>query len=220
MIFGALSNRRALPTLQLLNNWAARCWPQDCALCGSQGVELVCRECNARLPRAACASGLTACFEYRFPVRQMVMRYKYGSDLALGAWLAAELAGRVAAEPRPDLIVVPPHGRARLRERGFSPPLEIARRIARTLALSCPSQALLRLRETPAQQGLSRSARRRNVRGAFACSLEVKGARVAVVDDVVTTGATVAEIARVLRRAGARELVVWALARTPLPGGR
>ncbi|HZF85986.1 MAG TPA: phosphoribosyltransferase family protein, partial [Burkholderiaceae bacterium] len=106
----------------------------------------------------------------------------------------------------------------RLRERGFNQALELARRLAPG---RCDPALLLRLRDTPSQAGLPRAQRLRNLRGAFALEplrrAEVDGRRVLLVDDVMTTGASLAAAAQVLREAGARQVDALVLARTPAP---
>lgn len=191
---------------------------QDCALCGARSDEaLVCGECERSLPwlrdRARVAP-----FEYRFPVDRLIQRFKYAGDLAIGRWLALQLARRVEDEPQPDLLVAPPLTPSRLRSRGFNQALEIAKVVAASRGVRCALTGLARTRETPALHGLDRKARRRTLRGAFRCDLPLDHLRVAVVDDVFTTGATVDSLARALRAAGACEVHAWTLARTPAPG--
>jgi ComF family protein len=105
---------------------------------------------------------------------------------------------------------------SRLRERGYNQAFELAKPVARALGVPIARDRLARIRATPAQTGLDAAARRRNLRGAFAVS---RGGslpkHIALFDDVVTTGATVRECARVLRRAGVERIDVWALARAP-----
>jgi ComF family protein len=113
-----------------------------------------------------------------------------------------------------DHVVPVPLAPARLRARGYNQAVEIARQIA-------PSRLRLNLctrsRDTPAQIDLPWAERRRNVRGAFACERPLEAASVAVVDDVMTTGATLDEVARTLKRAGAARVINWVVARTLLP---
>ncbi len=219
-------------------------WTHDCALClAPAGSELLCAACSDGLARAGpacvrCAARLdpavpgcpdcrradfafdaaVARFEYRFPLDRLVQRFKYAGDLAVGSWLARALAERVEREPRVDRIVVPPLSRTRLRERGFNQALEIARVVGDRLRVPVAREAILRTRETQAQAGLGREARRKNVRDAFACAAAFDRARVAIVDDVLTTGATADAIARALKSAGAGFVAVWTLARAPDPG--
>ncbi|HUL96886.1 MAG TPA: ComF family protein [Usitatibacter sp.] len=219
---------------------AAALFAQDCALClASAGRDLVCGPCRESLPwlRASCSrcalplahDGVcggcrahaphfdeTVCaLEYRFPVDRLVQRFKYSGDFALGRWLALQLAHRVRA--RPDLIAPAPLAPARLRQRGFNQAAHLARVAGHRLGVRVEWRGFERTRETQPQQGLDRRARRANVRGAFRCRLPLEGLHVAVVDDVVTTGATADALAQALRAAGAARVSVWAVARTPDP---
>lgn len=217
MFFPDMSRFSPCLALQLLMDCAIG---PDCHLCTAPAAALVCAECARDLPRLPPGSRTPlAAFAYRFPVDRLVQRFKFGGDLAVGRWLAEALAERVAGEPRPDLIVAPPLSRARLHERGFNQSLELARIVGRRLHVPRDPHALVKLRDTVPQQGLGRRARRRNLRGAFHCPQDLRGRRVALVDDVYTTGATAGELARVLRRAGATEVVVWTVARAAARGG-
>lgn len=160
-----------------------------------------------------------AAFEYRFPLDRVVVRFKFAGDLAAGRWLASRLALASQVAPLPDLIVVPPSDPARLRRRGFNPALEIARAVGLERGLRVDPFAIVRLRATTPQPGLGGRARRANLRGAFSCRRALDGASVAIVDDVMTTGATVDALARALKAAGARRVDAWVVARTPEPGG-
>ena len=171
-------------------------------------------------PSAAAFDEAIARFEYRFPLDRLVQRFKYGGDLAIGRWLAERLAERVRDAARPDLLAVPPLAAARLRERGFNQALEIARTVGRRLRVPVDPRAIERRRDTPPQASLDRRARAANLRGAFACGVDVRGRHVAIVDDVLTTGATADAIARVLKAAGAERVSAWAVARAPDPGSR
>jgi ComF family protein len=220
---------------------------QDCALCGCRsGDLLVCSECAGALPRlvhacARCAIPLAseatfcgacvkpvryafddalAVFEYRFPVDRLVQRFKYAGDLALGRWLAENLAAAAATCARPDLVVATPLAGRSLRRRGFNQALVLARHVSASLALPCEIDAVSKMRETPKQEGLDRRQRAENLRDAFRSDLQLSGEHVALVDDVVTTGATANALARVLRESGAGRVSVWAVARTPDPALR
>ncbi len=159
-------------------------------------------------------------FDYRFPADRLVARFKFSADLAAGAYLGSALARAVASEARPDLLVASPASTARLRERGFNPALLLAKRVGRTLGLVVDAGALAKVRHTPPQSGLDRASRRRNLRDAFESRRSVEGMHVAVVDDVMTTGSTLAGLTDVLRKAGARRVSGWVVARTPEPPGR
>jgi len=156
-----------------------------------------------------------AVYAYRFPLDRLVQRYKYAGDLAIGRWLAERLAERARHEERPDVLVSPPLSGSRLRERGFNQALELAKVCASRLSIPCDLRGVTRCGEAHAQAGLARRERLANLRGAFRCRRSFAGLRVALVDDVLTTGATAEALARVLKEAGAADVVVWALARTP-----
>lgn len=159
-----------------------------------------------------------AAYAYRFPVDCLVRRFKFSGDLAVGKWLGRQLAKRVAAGARPDLIVAPPLWRSKLRARGFNPALELARTVGRGLGIPVLWRGTERIRDTGTQTGLGRDARRKNLRGAFQVDLDLGGRRVAIVDDVMTTGATAQSLSGALEAAGAARVDVWVVARTPDPG--
>ena len=121
---------------------------------------------------------------------------------------------REAAEV--DVIVPMPLSSERLRERGFNQSLELARLLSRDTGIPLSAQGCLRVRHSQAQSDLPLAERIRNVRGAFVCVQDFSGQSVAVVDDVLTTGATLDEVALVLRRAGAVRIEGWVAARTPV----
>lgn len=150
------------------------------------------------------------------PVDHLLHRFKYHGQLGygylLGSLLAERLAETVADTDQPGLILPVPLHSARQRWRGFNQALELARPVARRLHTPLDSHRLQRVRATPEQVQLNARARRRNLRGAFAFDGTCP-AHVVIMDDVFTTGSTAAEIARVLRRAGAERIEVWCVAR-------
>ena len=219
--------------------------PPACAGCGAAAPpgQVLCERCERLLaPIAADAcprcqlhrAGAGACTGIRPldaavaavwlepPVIDWIHAFKYPprglrglapGPLALVAELAARSARR-APGPAPDLIVpVPLHPR-RLRARGFNPALVVARAVARVVAAPLAATALERVRNTPSQTGLNAAARSRNVLGAIRARAAVP-ARVWIVDDVITTGATLREAARVLARAGAETVIAVTAVRTP-----
>ena len=170
--------------------------------------------CGACLKRPPAFNRTLAAFSYGFPVDRLLHAFKYGANLALVDMLAQPLARLAAAQPRPDLLLPMPLHPARLKERGFNQSLEIAKPISSWLGIPLAADACRRTRDTPTQAGLKLRERRRNVRGAFACDLDLSGKSVAVLDDVMTTGATLDEISRALRRSGATTISAWVVART------
>jgi len=184
-----------------------------CPVCA---IDLATAElCGDCLRRRPAFDHVGAACSYAFPVDAAIQRLKYSRDATLIAPFAALLADLATAEPRPDLLVPMPASRARLRSRGFNQAVELARTSARQLGLRLGLDTVARVRDGVPQAGLPWEERARNVRGAFACAADLSGLRVTIVDDVMTTGATLEELARTLKRAGALEVNAWVLARTP-----
>jgi len=175
--------------------------------------------CGACLKHPPAFDRTQAALTYAFPVDQMIPRLKYHGQLAIAPVLGECLAEAVEAAPRPDRLIAMPLHATRIRERGFNHATEIARTLARQLGLPLDLDSCRRTRDTPPQMGLKHDARRRNVRGAFTCSGEVQGQRIALIDDVMTTGTSLDELAATLKQAGAREVSCWVVARTLPPGG-
>lgn len=174
-------------------------------------VARVCGACQRRPPAFARALAL---FHYAPPVDQLVHGLKYHGRLELARVLGRLLADALALRSRHiDVIVPVPLHRARLRARGFNQALELARPIARRLGVPIDYHCVVRARNTPPQATLAPKARRRNVRGAFVAKGRLDGLRIALVDDVLTTGQTADAVATCLRRAGARQVELWVLAR-------
>jgi ComF family protein len=165
-----------------------------------------------------------AAVDYAFPWDGLVAALKFRDALDLAAALAHRLAAAVreADGPPPSLVVPMPLGPARLRERGYNQAWELASRVARRLGLARDACLLARVQDTPRQMSLPPAQRFTNVRGSFAVVPKalprMQGRDVALVDDVMTTGATAREAARTLLDAGARSVQVWVAARTPGAG--
>jgi len=160
---------------------------------------------------------------YAFPVDRLLQRLKYGGRLTLADWAGETLAravgetlARRAASDRPDRIVALPLATARQRERGFNQAREIAIRVARAVAVPLWAP-LTRIAGGAPQTALAWKERAQNVRGAFAVVKDVRAARIALVDDVLTTGATLGEATRALMRGGAAGVECWVVARTLRP---
>jgi ComF family protein len=175
------------------------------------------RRCGACLTRPPPFSRTVAAFAYDEPVRHLLQRLKFRHKLSFARVLGTMLADAVARSGAAvDLLVPVPLHRSRLRERGYNQALELARPVAAALALPVTTEACHRVQASVAQMTLPANERARNVRGAFRASADIAGQRVAIVDDVMTTGATAAELARELLRGGALEVQVWVCARATL----
>ena len=215
---------------------AAALLPQDCLLCGGGTASgLLCPRCREELPTATgaacpvCADaspggicgaclkhpprfdGTRMAFAYGFPIDKLIQALKYQHRLAVAGFFAeALLAG---PHPDGDLIVPLPLSEQRLRQRGFNQAVEIARPLARAHGRRLQLGGIGRRIDTPPQAMLPWQERRRNVRHAFECALDLSGMKIIVVDDVMTTGATLDEFARTLKAAGAVQVTNWVAAR-------
>lgn len=144
----------------------------------------------------------------------MILDLKYHHRLELARTLGRLFAERLRKLSKPpDAIVPVPLHPSRLRQRGYNQSLEIARVVAKRLDLPIVTRGAKRVRATAAQTTLPLKQRARNVRNAFAVNGDLKGKHVAIVDDVMTSGHTVGALAKALRRAGAKEISVWVVAR-------
>lgn len=213
---------------------------QPCLLCGTMSADgLWCAACDATLPYldaphcpvcalptpggAVCGHCLadpplftrtTAVFAYSFPLDKLIQNMKYGEQLALASAFAKKLVQRIGTGDLPDCIVAMPLHPVKLRERGFNQSLLIARAAARELKLELQPNACRRVRDTPPQSALPWKERRQNVRNSFCCDLDLTGKRIALVDDVLTTGASLNALASAARKRGADEVAAWVVART------
>lgn len=176
--------------------------------------------CGACLSDPPPVGATHAAFVYGAPIDVLLPRFKFHQDLAAGRLLGQLMLPSMAHAPRPDALVALPLHRDRLRQRGYDQALELARPLARALDLPLHPGLLLRTRATAQQSQLDAAQRRRNVRGAFQVDRRAAGssglpAHVALVDDVMTTGATLHAAAAALRRAGVARVDAWVCARVP-----
>ena len=185
-------------------------------------VGLICGGCLADSP--AFDQVLTP-WRYAFPVDSLINAFKHRDQGNLGRLAGALLARHLQhlfdeGQPRPELLLPVPLSPQRLRQRGFNQAALLANWLGKPLQLPVNTQLLQRVQEQHSQQGLTASERRRNLKQAFALvtAAELAGRHLALVDDVLTTGATADSLARLLKRAGARRVDVYCLARTPPPG--
>lgn len=197
---------------------------EQCLICAlplpMQG--LTCAQCHRRRPAF---TKVEALWHYGFPIDTLITRFKHHGQWPLGRLMAEALGNcllhRFAEDlPRPDRLLSVPMARRRLRQRGFNQADMLARWLGTQLGIACDDKLLQRTRDTPAQQALDARARQRNLRQAFSLRPEasLEGLHLALVDDVLTTGATAQALASLLRQAGASRVDVYCLARTPKPG--
>lgn len=194
---------------------------QSCAL-PLPSAGLTCGQCLAHPPAF---EHVIAPWTYAFPVDSLITRFKHSAKWPfghlLGELLVQALQHRFNDDlPRPDLLLPVPLASRRLRQRGFNQAAMLARWVSAGLDIPCDERLLLRVQDTDAQQDLNAEARKKNLRNAFALApgAAFKDRHLALLDDVLTTGATAQALARLLRDAGAARVDVYCLARTPKPG--
>ncbi|MBL8393870.1 MAG: ComF family protein [Candidatus Accumulibacter sp.] len=229
-------------TAGLVRRSCAALLAQDCLLCAAEsGDSLLCPACAQGLPRLAlprcprcalptplgevCGRCLTkpphydvasAVYRYAFPIDRLVQSFKYGHRLALGSYFGHQLAS-LTKRIEADLIVPMPLHPLRLRERGFNQALEIARALSAAWRIPIDATSCRRTRHTIAQADLPWRERARNVRGAFDCASDLDGKRLLLVDDVMTTGTSLDELARTVKLHGATQVSLLAIARALPP---
>jgi len=221
---------------------AERLFGGTCHLCRGESRGLLCAPCAADLPllaRARCPQcalpalegrvcgrcigeppaydATIAVFAYAFPADVLIQGLKFRGELALAPFLADALGSELGTGPAEpvDLVIPVPLHDLRLSQRGYNQSMEIARSLAGKLGVPVVPDLCIRVRDTTAQFELAWKERHDNVRNAFSCRRAVEGRRIAVVDDVMTTGATLNEVAATLKKFGAARVVNWVVARTP-----
>ncbi|MBP6707982.1 MAG: ComF family protein [Candidatus Accumulibacter sp.] len=223
---------------RLVRRSCAHLLTQDCLLCAAEsGASLLCPACRQDLPRLPAArcprcalptpagevcgrclgkpphyDATDAAFTYAFPIDKLVQSFKYGHRLALGSYFGRQLV-LSSRRLKADLIIPLPLHSLRLRERGFNQALELARPVARAWRIPIDARSCRRTRHTAAQADLPWRERAKNVRGAFDCSADFTGQRLLLIDDVMTTGASLNELARTLKLHGAAQVALLVVAR-------
>lgn len=171
--------------------------------------------CGACLKKPPAFTRSIAALRYTFPVDALIRSLKYQSNLTIAPILANLLLKYSNfSQLKPDLILPMPLHSSRLKQRGFNQAVEISRPIAKQLNIRLMVDHCYRIRDTAPQADLPWSERRKNVHKAFQCDADLSGQHVAIVDDVMTTGTTLNELAKVLRQQGAIEISNWVIART------
>lgn len=215
--------------------------PHQCLLCAGQSSTALCESCKNSLPHwdasdscprcghintqghlcGACQTAAPAfdrtyaAFLYTEPISALIQAAKFANRWSLLPPLGTYLAQMIAIENRPDRLIALPLHPARLRERGFNQAVEIARPIAKRFQLALEIDTLKRIKNTEHQARLNANARWQNMRGAFIYMGDLSGQRVAIIDDVMTSGASLNAAAKALKLAGATEVQAWVVARTP-----
>lgn len=179
----------------------------SCPQCGLTSSDQLCGSCISSPPDFNATHSV---FLYDFPIDSMMQRYKYGNMLSLYAFFGQMLSEKVDMEAV-DLILPMPMHPARIKERGFNQALEIAKVFGKE---KLDYKSAVRQKLTPPQASLPLKERVKNIKGAFAVSANLTGKRIAIVDDVMTTGASLNELSKTLKKAGASHVECWVIART------
>lgn len=175
----------------------------------------ICGHCLAKPPTF---NRTVAAFDYRFPLDRLIWAMKYNEQLALAQIFASRLAQRIDKTSLPDVIIPMPLHPAKLRRRGFNQALLVAASLSGLFHIPLLDDTCHRLRDTPSQSTLPWKERNKNVRGAFRCDQDLTGKHVALVDDVLTTGASLGALAAAVKKCAATDISAWVVART-LPHG-
>ncbi|RTE65089.1 ComF family protein [Amphritea opalescens] len=183
---------------------------QRCAEPMHTDAALICPQCQKRSPSF---NQVITSFEYRFPINQLVQLAKFNGQTHYLNPLAELLGRRVQTAPKPDLIVPVPLHPKRLHERQYNQAALVAKHLARQLGVPYSNRLLVKTKNTRHQADLNRKMRRKNLKSSFQCR-GTPPASIAVVDDVMTTGTTAAEISRILKQSGCQQVYIWVIART------
>lgn len=182
----------------------------QCPQCGLSTLHAqVCGDCLANPPAFDTTLAL---FRYEYPIAGLLQQYKYAEVLAMAELFAQLFLPMVTHQP--DLIIPVPLHPERLKARGFNQSLEIARVLGRELHIPVDAQSTQRIKMTPPQASLPLKLRAENMKGAFRCHRDLTGLRVAIMDDVMTTGASMHALAKSLKKSGASHVECWVMART------
>ena len=187
----------------------------QCPQCGLLSNGLVCGNCLNLPPHFGATYSL---FTYNFPLDSLMQHYKYRNMLPLASAFASlfhsyKLNGH-AGIANIDLIIPMPMHRDRLKVRGFNQALELARLISKSTNINLDYSTCQRVKFTPPQASLPLKERIKNIRGAFSCQQNLHGKNIAIIDDVMTSGASLNELAKTLKEAGAAHVECWVIART------
>lgn len=189
----------------------------SCIKCGkAQLAHTICNSCNKQPPEI---DRTITSFSYQFPVTELIKKLKYNQKVIIAQELGSCLATSITevSTSLPDCILPVPLHRFRYISRGFNQATEIAIIVAKKLSLSIDTQLLDRTRNTLAQFDLNPFERKQNVKNAFILNTKPEYKSVAIIDDVITTGSTVNEIAKVLKTAGVKRVEAWTCARAVQP---
>jgi ComF family protein len=170
--------------------------------------------CGHCLAQPAQFSHSKAVFAYTFPINKLIQNLKYGNQLALADTLAKRLAQKIDRNNLPDVIIPMPLHPNKLKQRGYNQAMLLAKKLAAELHIELLSHTCERTRDTVSQSTLPFKERGKNMRGAFICNADLSDKKIALVDDVLTSGASLNALASAVRKSGASDVQTWVIART------
>ncbi len=182
----------------------------SCPQCGLSTQGDICGKCIKEPPHYDATYALLT---YAFPVDALLQQYKYNNALYLSQTFAKLLSTKLADNDIDMMIAMPLHA-TRIKERGFNQSLELAKIIAKQYDITLDSTSCNRIKNTPPQASLPLKHRLKNMRGAFECNQSLIGQHIALIDDVMTTGSSLNELAKTIKKAGARKVSCYVVART------
>lgn len=195
----------------------------QCTVCGLVSQHSICGACLSAPPSI---DQTHAVFTYDYPLNHLLQQFKYQQALSISRLFAHVLQQKIVhnktssamvngtSQPRIDLIIPMPMHPARLKQRGFNQAHEIAKPVAKVLKIPLNVLTCQRVKLTPPQASLPLKERITSIRGAFKCKQDLQGLNIAIIDDVMTTGASLNELAKTLKQAGAMRVECWVIART------
>jgi len=195
--------------------------PQSCFLCGDNSIECLCPACLGILPFRESLQPCIDCsniqvqavFSYIYPIDKLIIAAKFSNNLAVLNLLGNLMAQHLTIENRPDVLIPVPLHSKRLRKRGYNQSLELAKRITKKTGIPLAYKSCKRIKETLPQTSLSAQQRQSNIVDAFqVIELKKEWQHIVLIDDVMTTGATVKELAKVFMKNGVQRVDVWCCA--------
>lgn len=222
------SNKQPPAFKRSIRNWLEHILSNNCAFCGenNQTRQALCPSCYNELPwltlehnfRTTDCDKTISAFAYQAPISNLLLEIKFGKNLnqltTLGKLIADNILTQI--DSIPDAILPIPLHKQRLHTRGFNQALELARPIARILGVPLLTHTVIRHKATTAQTELSAQQRQQNLIQAFRLTDELPYQHIAIFDDVITTGTTIRELARLLRKQGVKQIEAWSCAHSVL----
>ncbi|MBN2690024.1 MAG: ComF family protein [Gammaproteobacteria bacterium] len=213
--------------MNIIKKLSFHLFPGYCILCGQRTKRDfdLCKKCEHELPykenifiHNVSINKFVALFAYQEPIDHLITKLKFNKKLIyaeiLGTLLMKKIRASYTKDAYPNLIIPVPLHKKRLKERGYNQALEISCPIAKQLNIKIDTISCKRNKNTLAQSSLSATKRSGNIKNAFIVKKPIHGKHIAIVDDVVTTGSTVSELAKAIAKTGDYKIDIWCIAKT------